>query len=165
MLPDDSVFLRSGRKVYGAGWQYDGSSPSQNKLSFGTCFVTCGIVVQLPFCTRPVCMPVLARLVLPGQKARVRKRKKAAPRRAPRYRLPLSWWPALPPAQQPLIQQIMEIGQGPGGLGAHPVAAKLRVGPGVAGHMLAEQGVEVAVLDAADARAWADARAAASPPS
>jgi SRSO17 transposase len=76
---DDSVFRRAGRTVYGAGWQYDGSSPSQNKLSFGTCFVTCGIVVHLPFCTRPVCLPVLARLVLPGKKARVKKRKKAAP--------------------------------------------------------------------------------------
>src|SRR5215470_14060083 len=76
---DDSVFRRSGRKVYGAGWQYDGSSPSQNRLSFGTCFVTCGIVVRLPFCTRPVCLPVLARLVLPGKKARARNRKKAAP--------------------------------------------------------------------------------------
>jgi plasmid stabilization system protein ParE len=76
---DDSVFRRSGRKIYGAGWQYDGSSPSQNKLSFGTCFVTCGIVVHLPFCTRPVCLPVLARLVLPGKEARVKNRKKAAP--------------------------------------------------------------------------------------
>jgi SRSO17 transposase len=77
---DDSVFRRSGRKVYGAGWQYDGSSPSQNKLSFGTCFVTCGIVVRLPFCTRPVCLPVLARLILPGTRARGRKnKKKAAP--------------------------------------------------------------------------------------
>ncbi len=79
---DDSVFRRSGRKVYGAGWQYDGSSPSPDRLSFGTCFVTCGIVVRLPFCTRPVCLPVLARLVLPGKTkvpARVRKRKKAAP--------------------------------------------------------------------------------------
>ena len=76
---DDSVFRRAGRKVYGAGWQHDGSSPSQNKLSFGTCFVTCGIVVHLPFCTRPVCLPVLARLVLPGKKARVKNREKAAP--------------------------------------------------------------------------------------
>jgi DDE superfamily endonuclease len=76
---DDSVFRRAGRKVHGAGWQYDGSSPSQNRLSFGTCFVTCGIVVRLPFCTRPVCLPVLARLILPGQKARARNRTKAAP--------------------------------------------------------------------------------------
>ena len=76
---DDSVFRRSGRKVHGAGWQYDGSAPSPDKLSFGTCFVTCGIVVHLPFCTRPVCLPVLARLILPGKKARAKKSKKAAP--------------------------------------------------------------------------------------
>ena len=44
---DDSVFRRSGRTVHGAGWQHDGSSPSRNRLSFGTCFVTCGIVVRL----------------------------------------------------------------------------------------------------------------------
>src|SRR5262249_57203291 len=36
----------------------------------GNCFVTAGIVVALPFCTRPVCLPVLARLVLSGTKAR-----------------------------------------------------------------------------------------------
>jgi uncharacterized iron-regulated membrane protein len=30
--------------------------------------VTCGIVVHLPFCTRPVCLPVLARLILPGRR-------------------------------------------------------------------------------------------------
>jgi DDE superfamily endonuclease len=79
---DDSVFRRSGRKVHGAGWQYDGSSPDRDRISFGTCFVTCGIVVRLPFCTRPVCLPVLARLVPAGKTtvpARARKRKKAAP--------------------------------------------------------------------------------------
>jgi len=78
----DSLFRRSGRKVHGAGWQYDGSSPSQNNLSFGTCFVTCGIVVRLPFCTRPVCLPVLARLIPAGKTtvpARARKRKMATP--------------------------------------------------------------------------------------
>src|ERR1700742_141433 len=64
---DDSVFRRSGRKVHGAAWQHDGSSPARNKLSFGTCFVTCGIVVALPFCSRPLCLPVLARLHVPGR--------------------------------------------------------------------------------------------------
>src|ERR1700720_2584367 len=39
---DDSLFRRSGRKVHGAGWQHDGSSPSRDRISFGTCFVTCG---------------------------------------------------------------------------------------------------------------------------
>src|SRR6266568_8553806 len=50
-----------------AGWQHDGSSPSLSRLSYGNCFVTAGIVVRLPFCSRAVCLPVLARLHLPGK--------------------------------------------------------------------------------------------------
>src|SRR5919108_1280676 len=65
---DDSLFRRSGRKVHGAGWQHDGASPSARKIGYGTCFVACGLIVRLPFLTRPVCLPVLARLVLPGTK-------------------------------------------------------------------------------------------------
>ncbi|MGH3126236.1 MAG: IS701 family transposase, partial [Streptosporangiaceae bacterium] len=65
---DDSVFRRSGRKVHGAGWQHDGSSPARNKLSYGNCFVTVAIVVKLPFCSRQIGLPVLARLHLPGKK-------------------------------------------------------------------------------------------------
>jgi hypothetical protein len=77
---DDSVFRRSGRKVHGAAWQHDGSSPARNKLSFGNCLVTCGIIVALPFCTRPVCLPVLARLHVPGRGRTGRKaRRRAAP--------------------------------------------------------------------------------------
>jgi transposase len=76
---DDSLFRRSGRKVFGVAWQHDGSSPARNKLSFGNCFVTAGIIVALPFCARPVCLPVLARLHVPG-KGRARKpRRQAAP--------------------------------------------------------------------------------------
>ena len=41
---------------------------SLSKLSYGNCFVTAGIVVQLPFCSRAVCLQVLARLHLPGKK-------------------------------------------------------------------------------------------------
>lgn len=76
---DDSVFRRSGRKVHGAAWQHDGSSPAKNKLSYGTCFVTAGIVVALPFCSRAVCLPVLARLHVPGKGRAVKPRKQAAP--------------------------------------------------------------------------------------
>ena len=80
MAVDDSVFRRSGRRVFGVAWQHDGSSPARNKLSFGTCFVTAGIVVALPFCTRPVCLPVLARLHVPGKgKARKARKRDAAP--------------------------------------------------------------------------------------
>jgi transposase len=75
---DDSVFRRYGRKVHGAAWQHDGSSPARNKLSFGTCFVTCGIVVALPFCSRPACLPVLARLHVPGQGRQGRRARRQA---------------------------------------------------------------------------------------
>ena len=64
---DDSVFRRSGRKVHGAGWQHDGSSPAKDKLSYGNCFVTAAILVRLPFCSREIGLPVLARLHLPGK--------------------------------------------------------------------------------------------------
>jgi hypothetical protein len=76
---DDSVFRRSGRRVSGVAWQHDGSSPARNKLSFGTCFVTCGIVVALPFCSRPVRLPVLPRLHVPGRGKAVKPRRQAAP--------------------------------------------------------------------------------------
>ena len=77
---DDSVFRRCGRKVYGAAWQHDGSSPARDKVSFGTCFVVAGIVVALPLCSRPVCLPVLARLHVPGTgKARKARKRDPAP--------------------------------------------------------------------------------------
>ena len=66
---DDSVFRRSGRKVHGAGWQHDGSSPSVNKLSYGNCFVTAGIVVSCR--SAPAGVPA----VLPGCTCRVRRRR------------------------------------------------------------------------------------------
>ncbi|MDX6341309.1 MAG: hypothetical protein QOH87_1447 [Trebonia sp.] len=71
---DDSVFRRSGRKVHGAGWQHDGSSPARDKVSYGCCFVTAALLVQLPFCSRAVALPVLARLRLPGRNRRSRQR-------------------------------------------------------------------------------------------
>ena len=77
---DDSVFRRCGRKVYGAAWQHDGSAPARDKVSFGNCFVVAGIVVALPFSSRPVCLPVLARLHVPGTgKARKARKRDPAP--------------------------------------------------------------------------------------
>jgi DDE superfamily endonuclease len=55
--------------VHGAGWQHDGSSPARNKLSYGNCFVTAAILAPLPFCSREIGLPVLARLHLPGNGA------------------------------------------------------------------------------------------------
>lgn len=64
---DDSLFKRSGRKVYGACWQHDGSSPAARRRSvgFGNGWVVLAVIVWLPFVTRPVALPVLARLWRP----------------------------------------------------------------------------------------------------
>jgi hypothetical protein len=66
---DDTMFRRSGRKVWAACWAYDGSrqvAAGQQKLSRGTTFVVAAVVVTLPFLDRPIALPVLARLWRPG---------------------------------------------------------------------------------------------------
>jgi DDE superfamily endonuclease len=57
---DDTLFRRSGRKVHAAGWHHDGSAkgPRRNRVSWGNCWVIAGVVVELPFLDRPVCLPV-----------------------------------------------------------------------------------------------------------
>jgi hypothetical protein len=62
---DDTLFKRSGKKVFGAAWQHDGAARGPKPVGRGTCFVVVGIVVELPFLTRPVCLPVMARLWRP----------------------------------------------------------------------------------------------------
>jgi hypothetical protein len=67
LVVDDTLMRRSGRRVSGAAWQHDGArkGPKSAQVSWGTCFVVVGIVVDLPFLDRPVCLPVLARLWRP----------------------------------------------------------------------------------------------------
>lgn len=62
---DDTLFKRRGKKVFGAAWQHDGAATGEKQLGRGTCFVVVGIIVELPFLTRPVCLPVMARLWRP----------------------------------------------------------------------------------------------------
>lgn len=68
VVVDDTLFRRSGRRVAGAAWQHDASrkGPRASQVSWGTCFVIAGIVVDLPFTDRPVCLPVAARLWTAG---------------------------------------------------------------------------------------------------
>lgn len=61
---DDTLVKRGGRKVFAALWTHDGSAKTQGALARGNRWVVAGIVVDLPFCTRPVCLPVLFRLWL-----------------------------------------------------------------------------------------------------
>src|SRR4029078_8070942 len=58
---DDTLFKRSGKKVFGAAWHHDGAAKGPKPIGFGNCWVVAGIVVQLSFLSRPVCLPVLAR--------------------------------------------------------------------------------------------------------
>lgn len=62
---DDTLFKRRGKKVFGAGWQHDGAARGDKPVGFGTCFVVLGLIVELPFCTRPFCLPVAVRLWRP----------------------------------------------------------------------------------------------------
>jgi hypothetical protein len=62
---DDTLLRRSGRRVAAAFWQYDGSvdAPTAAKVGFGNNWLIAGVVVDLPFLTRPMCLPVAFALV------------------------------------------------------------------------------------------------------
>lgn len=62
---DDTLFKRSGKKLFGAAWQHDGAAKGSKPAGRGTCFIVVAIVVELPFCSRPVALPVMARLHQP----------------------------------------------------------------------------------------------------
>jgi hypothetical protein len=59
---DDTLVKRWGRKVYAALWTHDGSAQRAGAIGRGNRWIVAGIVVKLPFCSRPVCLPVLFRL-------------------------------------------------------------------------------------------------------
>jgi hypothetical protein len=60
---DDTLFKRTGRKVHAIGWFHDGSAQGPRQVGLGNNWVICALVVRLPFCSRPVALPALARLV------------------------------------------------------------------------------------------------------
>jgi len=80
---DDSLFSRSGKKVYGAAWQYDGSRPSGNgegaKTGYGNNWVIMTVIVRLPIVGRAVSLAVLSRLWQPEPKPKGAKRTKRKP--------------------------------------------------------------------------------------
>ena len=59
---DGTFFRRWGKKVAQARWAYDGSAQGGKKVAFGNTWVVAAVVVQLPFCSSPVALPVLFRL-------------------------------------------------------------------------------------------------------
>jgi hypothetical protein len=61
VVVDDTLFKRWGRKVHHALWTHDGAAQGGKKIARGNRWVVAGIVVGLPWCTAPVCLPVLFR--------------------------------------------------------------------------------------------------------
>lgn len=62
VVVDDTLFRRWGTKVHHAFWTHDGAAQGPAKLGRGNRWVIVGIVVRLPFCSHPVCLPILFRL-------------------------------------------------------------------------------------------------------
>ena len=82
---DDTLFKRSGKKVFGAAWHHDGAAKGPKPIGFGNCWVVAGIVVQLSFLSRPVCLPVLARLWRPRHTGKIAYARELAELIAARY--------------------------------------------------------------------------------
>src|ERR1039458_3492764 len=55
--------LRTGPKVHAIGWFHDGSAKGPHQVGLGNNWVIAAITVTLPFLSRPVALPALARLV------------------------------------------------------------------------------------------------------
>jgi hypothetical protein len=69
---DDTLFKRRGKKVWAASWFHDGSAPGPAKTGYGNNWVVLGIIVRLPFMSRPVAVPVMAKLVIKGSNSKSR---------------------------------------------------------------------------------------------
>jgi hypothetical protein len=61
---DDTLARRRGKKVWAASWFHDGSAPGPAKTGYGNNWVIAAVVVRLPMFSRPVAIPVLAKLVI-----------------------------------------------------------------------------------------------------
>src|SRR6266542_1648238 len=63
---DDTLWHRVGRKIHGTAWHHDGNGPARHRPAWGHRWVVVGVIVRLPFLRRAICLPILARLWLPG---------------------------------------------------------------------------------------------------
>src|SRR5689334_25151149 len=84
--PEPQPLANPGRfKVFGVAWHHDGAAKGPKPIGFGNCWVVAGIVVQLPFLSRPVCLPVLARLWRPRHTGKIAHARELAELIAVRY--------------------------------------------------------------------------------
>jgi DDE superfamily endonuclease len=65
VVVDDTLFHRYGTRTHGVFWQHDGSARGRDGIGRGNCLVVVGLIVTVPFLTRPVCPPILFRPHIP----------------------------------------------------------------------------------------------------
>lgn len=90
LVVDDSLFKRSGPKVWGVFWHHDATSTSSRPVAKGTCFVVIGVVVDVAFMGRAVCLPIHAKLWTPKPKPKTQTAKGQGPKTGPRKKGPAS---------------------------------------------------------------------------
>ena len=66
VLIDDTLFRRRGKRVWAASWFHDGSAQGPAKTGYGNNWVVLAVRVRLPMISRPVAVPVMAKLVIKG---------------------------------------------------------------------------------------------------
>jgi hypothetical protein len=65
---DDTLWRRTGRRLHGVAWHHDTAGPGRHRPAWGHRWVVVGVICHPPFLTRAVCLPILARLWLPGDR-------------------------------------------------------------------------------------------------
>jgi len=71
LLVDDTLLHKRGKKVYGLGWFRDAVASTKKRVATasGNNWVVLGLAIPIPQCPdKIVCLPLLARLHLPGKK-------------------------------------------------------------------------------------------------
>jgi DDE superfamily endonuclease len=64
VLIDDTLLRRRGKRVWAASWFHDGSAQGPAKTGYGNNWVVLAVRVRLPMISRPVAIPVMAKLVI-----------------------------------------------------------------------------------------------------
>jgi hypothetical protein len=64
VLIDDTLFRRRGKRVWAASWFHDGAAQGPAKTGYGNNWVVLAVRAWLPVISRPVAIPVMAKLVI-----------------------------------------------------------------------------------------------------
>ncbi len=66
VLIDGTLLRRRGKRVWAASWFHDGAAQGPAKTGYGNNWVVLAVRVRLPMISRPVAVPVMAKLVIKG---------------------------------------------------------------------------------------------------